>query len=64
MLDAAYFSFFGELRVPRHLWQAMQRYPYWVQPALTAEWVRLMKGYAGAQGRTLTPDAIAPGALW
>ena len=64
MLDAAYLSSFGELRVPRHLWQAMQRYACWVEPALTAEWVRLMKGYAGGQGRTLTPDAIAAGTLW
>ena len=64
MLDASYLGSFGELRVPRHLWQAMQRYACWVEPALTAEWVRLMKGYAGSQGRTLEPDAIAAGTLW
>ena len=64
MLDAAYLRSFGELRVPLHLWQAMQRYACWVEPALTAEWVRLMKGYAGGQGRTLKPDAVAAGTLW
>jgi hypothetical protein len=37
MLDAAYLRRFGEMRVPAHLWHALQRFSAWVEPALVAE---------------------------
>lgn len=50
---------FGAMRVPRNLWRAMQRYAAWIEPALIAEWVRLMRGYAASQGRVLDEGHIA-----
>ena len=41
-----------------------QRYNVWVEPALTAEWVRLMQQYAAAQGRKLDDATIAQGMAW
>ncbi len=63
-LDAAYLASFGSMLVPRDLWRAMQRYAVWVEPALTAEWARLMRGYAARQGRTLEEGRIAAAMTW
>jgi hypothetical protein len=52
-LDAAYLRSFGEMRVPRDLWVALQRFSAWVEPSLIAEWVRMMRGYARSQQRIL-----------
>ncbi|MBD0273279.1 MAG: class I SAM-dependent methyltransferase, partial [Acetobacteraceae bacterium] len=57
LLDAAYLRGFGVMRVPAHLWRALRRFAAWVEPALVAEWVRLMGDYARKQGRAL--DAMA-----
>lgn len=46
LLDADTLRGWGELMVPRHLWQALGRFSCWVEPALVAEWQRLMRGYA------------------
>ena len=50
-LNEDYFSEFGEMTVPAHLWQALQRYSVWVEPALVEEWIRLIHGYAHTQKR-------------
>ena len=50
-LNEDYFSEFGEMAVPAHLWQALQRYSVWVEPALVEEWIRLIRGYADTQKR-------------
>lgn len=50
-LNEDYFSEFGEMTVPAHLWQALQRYSVWVEPALVEEWIRLIRGYAHTQKR-------------
>lgn len=50
-LNEDYFSEFGEMTVPAHLWQALQRYSVWVEPALVEEWIRLIHGYANTQKR-------------
>lgn len=50
-LNEDYFSKFGEMTVPAHLWQALQRYGVWVEPALVEEWIRLIRGYADTQNR-------------
>jgi hypothetical protein len=36
-LDATYLWSFGEMRVPRDLWVALQRFSAWVEPSLIAE---------------------------
>ncbi|MCO6415803.1 methyltransferase domain-containing protein [Siccirubricoccus sp. KC 17139] len=64
VVDGAYLSAFGTMRVPRHLWTAMQRFAVWVEPALISEWMRLMQGYAATQGRTADPGAMAAAMTW
>ncbi|KAA2211225.1 HNH endonuclease domain-containing protein, partial [Teichococcus oryzae] len=63
-LDAAYLASFGTLRVPLHLWRALQRFAAWVEPALVAEWVRLMGDYARRRGTTLDPGTAAAAMCW
>ena len=50
-LDANYLRGFGEMLVPRHIWQTLQRLDVWIEPALVAEWKSLMKLYAVRQDR-------------
>lgn len=50
-LDANYLRSFGEMLVPRHIWQTLQRLDVWIEPALVAEWKSLMKLYAIRQDR-------------
>ncbi|BEQ13127.1 class I SAM-dependent methyltransferase [Desulfoferula mesophila] len=63
-IDQPYLESFGKLRIPRNIWRALGRFNVWVEPALTAEWVRLMKGYARGQGRNLDDAAIAYAMSW
>ena len=64
VLDEPTLAAFGTMRVPRHLWTAMQRFAAWVEPALVGEWARLMQGYAAAQGRQLEAGAMAAAMTW
>lgn len=64
VLDGPALAAFGTMRVPRHLWTAMQRFAAWVEPALIGEWARLMQGYAAAQGRRLEAGTIAAAMTW
>lgn len=50
-LNEEYFSQFGEMTVPVHLWQALLRYNVWIEPALVEEWIRLIRRYAERQNR-------------
>ena len=63
-LDAPYLWSFGGFSIPRHLWRAFQRYNVWIEPALVAEWARLMHQYAATQGRKLDDAAIAQSVAW
>jgi hypothetical protein len=63
-LDNAYLFSFGELLVPRHLWRALQRFDVWIEPALIAEWTRLMNNYAMRQGRKISEATIATAMIW
>ena len=64
VLDGPALATFGTMRVPRHLWTALQRFAAWVEPALVGEWMRLMQGYAAAQERRLEPGAVATAMTW
>ena len=64
VLDAGYLRAFGTLRVPAHLWRAMQRYAVWIEPALVEEWIGLTDGYASTQSRSLDPGTVRRAMQW
>jgi len=64
VVDEAYLRRFGELFVPANLWHALSRFDAWIEPAIVAEWVRLMHGYARRQGRTLSEATISQAMHW
>ena len=63
-LDEAYLASFGEMRVPMHLWTAIQRFAAWIEPALIAEWTRLMTSYAERQQRPVATARIDHALAW
>ena len=63
-LDQAYLFSFGEMLIPRHLWRALQRFDVWIEPALIAEWSRLIKYYASRQGTQVDDATIAAAMTW
>ncbi len=63
-LDEAYLSSFGELHIPRHLWNAMQRFDVWIEPAIVSEWARIIKSYLERQGREIADAEIAAAMVW
>lgn len=63
-LDEIYLASFGDLLVPQNLWRALQRFDVWIEPALIAEWSRLMNAYAEGQGRKLSDANIAAAMTW
>jgi hypothetical protein len=64
VLDADFLARFGRLEVPRNLWRALGRFAVWVEPALIAEWLRLMRGYADRQGRKLDEGMLGTAMTW
>ncbi|MBW0000907.1 MAG: methyltransferase domain-containing protein [Verrucomicrobia bacterium] len=63
-LDGDYLSGFGYLRVPTNIWKALTRFNIWIEPALIAEWVRIMKGYAAGQDRQIPEETYAQAMRW
>lgn len=63
-LDIPYLFSFGEMRVPQNLWLAFQRFDAWIEPALIAEWIRLMNSYSASQNRTIDPAQISLAMAW
>jgi protein-L-isoaspartate O-methyltransferase len=45
LFDLDYFKSFGELIVPRSLWELFTQYSVWVEPVLLSEWVNQMATY-------------------
>ncbi|PWC26589.1 class I SAM-dependent methyltransferase [Teichococcus aestuarii] len=64
LLDGAYLRSFGSVRVPLHLWRALQRFAAWVEPALVAEWTRLMGDYARRMAQVFDTGAAAAAMRW
>jgi hypothetical protein len=64
VLDGAYLASFGEMRVPRDMWRALQRFAVWVEPALITEWMQLMRDYAKGQGRVLDEGRLTSALTW
>ena len=63
-LDREYLYSFGVLLVPRHLWQSLQRFGVWIEPAIVAEWGRLMRTYALKLGTTVDDSVMAKAMSW
>ena len=63
-LDAPYLASFGTMRVPIHVWAAIQRFTAWIEPAVIAEWLRVTKGYGERQGRPLDDAHLAAAMTW
>lgn len=63
-LDGSYLASFGDLLVPRHLWIAIQRFSSWIEPAMMAEWKRVMRAYAERQGRRLDDLRLSEAMYW
>ena len=64
VIDPAYLASFGQLLIPQNIWLALLRFEVWIEPALLAEWVRLMQSYASRQGRSLNEADIALAMTW
>ncbi len=64
IIDETYLFSFGEVRIPGNLWRTMVRFDAWIEPALVAEWIRLMQNYARNQGREVDPAVIYKAMQW
>ena len=63
-LDDTYLAGFGVVRIPQNLWSALQKFEVWIEPAVLAEWARLIKSYCAAQGRPVEDGVMASAMLW
>ena len=63
-LNRDYLFSFGEMLVPRHLWQTLQRFGAWIEPAILAEWSHLIRRYASRRGIQVDDRALAVAMTW
>ena len=63
-LDREYLYSFGEMLVPRHLWQTLQRFGVWIEPAVVAEWCRLIKIYAAKHDTPVEDSVMVAAMTW
>lgn len=63
-IDETYLSSFGKMRVPTHLWIAIQRFAAWIEPAILAEWKRETQKYAATQRRSLNEAKLSEAMMW
>jgi hypothetical protein len=64
VLDADFLWEFGELHIPRHIWQAMCRFASWIEPSLITEWIRLMQSYSEKIGKSRSYDELMKSLTW
>lgn len=64
VLDPDYLGSFGELLVPEPIWRALTRLSVWIEPALVAEWIRIMKEYATGQGQQIGEEIFFQATRW
>ena len=64
VLDADYLNSFGELLIPEPIWRALTRFNVWIEPALVAEWIRIMKDYLTNQGRFVAEEKFYLATRW
>ena len=63
-LNREYLFSFGEMLVPRHLWKTLQRFGTWIEPAIVAEWSRLIRSYASGQGTQVEDRVLEAAMTW
>ncbi len=63
-LNESYLATFGELTVPKALWNSMSRFASWIEPALIGEWIRLMQQYSQSEGKETTYDHLMQALVW
>jgi SAM-dependent methyltransferase len=49
-LDLEFLKQYGSFHIPRSIWDAMERYACWLEPAITEAWVGLMQKYDKNRG--------------
>ena len=64
VLDPDYLESFGELLVPEPIWRALTRLNVWIEPALVAEWIRIMKDYVIGQRRQVSEETFFQTTRW
>jgi len=64
VLDPEYLRSYGELLVPETIWRALTRFNVWIEPALVAEWIRIMKDYAAGQQRQISDETFFQSTRW
>ncbi len=64
LIDREYLNRFGALTIPVRLWRSLSRHDAWIEPALVAEWVRLMHDWAETQERPLDRQAVERAMRW
>lgn len=63
-LDAETLRAYGTIRVPGHVWRAMQRLGAWIEPVLVSEWARIMRSYGERDGRAVPPGQAESALQW
>ena len=58
-IDQKFLRSFGKFSIPINLWNAMTRYACWIEPAVVAEWIRIMGGYGGGSQSLLNDCRVA-----
>ncbi len=64
LVDREYLAQFGDLRIPVHLWNSLMRHDAWIEPALIAEWMKLMTDWATTQGNELDHRRVEAAMRW
>jgi len=64
IIDEQYLSSFGLMCIPGNIWRTMVRFDAWIEPALVAEWIRLMQKYAEKQGREIDQAVFYRAMQW
>ena len=64
LVDREYLARFGDLRIPVHLWNSLMRHDAWIEPALVAEWMKLMTDWATTQGNELDHRRVEAAMRW
>ena len=60
IIDEQYLSSFGLMCIPGNIWRTMVRFDAWIEPALVAEWIRLMQKICRKAGERDRPSSILP----
>jgi len=63
-LDFEFLSKFGTFKIPRKLWDAMNQYACWIEPAILNEWCTLMAGYEKKYDKQRTLDEYLQALSW